>query len=88
MPCCAVCGWLVVTFVWLFVRVCVCGLNVRLCVIDDVMLYGLFLCVLGLCVWLVMRVSNVFVMYCMLLYVLLSCSFVCVSFMCVCGDLL
>ena len=61
MPCCAVCVWFVAMFVLWFVRACVCGLNVRLCVMDNVMLYGLCLRVLGLCVWLVVRVSNVFV---------------------------
>ena len=36
-------------------------------------------------VWLVVRVSVLIVMYCVLLYVLLLCSFVCALFECYCG---
>ena len=50
MPSCVVCACLfVVMFVWLCVRVCACGLNVCVCVMDCVMLHGYFLCVLVLC---------------------------------------
>ena len=51
-----VCVRLDVMIVWLFVRVCACGLNMCLCVMECVMLYGLLLCV-RVCVWLIVRVS-------------------------------
>ena len=57
-------------------RVCVCGLTECLCVMDNVMMYGVFVGVLVLRVWLVVRVFKLFVIYCMMLYVLLSRSFV------------
>ena len=41
-----------------------------------VQLYGVLLCVLDLCVWLVVRVSALLVTYCVKMYVLLLCSFV------------
>ena len=63
----SVCLFLVM-FVWLCARVCVCGLNV--CVCDG-------LCdVVRLC--LLVRASVLFVLHCVMLYVLLLCPFVCV----------
>ena len=49
MHSCVVCVLFVVMLVWLFVRVCACGLNVCVYVMDCVMLHGLFLRVLVLC---------------------------------------
>ena len=50
VPCCVVCVLFDVMIAWLFVRVCVSGLNACLCVVECVMLYGLLLCVRDLCV--------------------------------------
>ena len=49
MPCCVGCALFVVICVWLFVRVSVCGLNVCLCAMDCVMLYGMCLCACLVC---------------------------------------
>ena len=58
---------------------CYACLVVRAClrVMDCMMLYGLFFVCL-FCAWLILRVSVLFVLYCVMLYVLLMCPFVCV----------